>query len=311
MAHSLFHKGFKVVRGVYGQRVALTGSWEEEIGRWMTRHGITELECNHVNGCKLESYDFLSEIPFLTGLRIVNQDPKDFSPLSQLGGLRSLEITLVPSPRNFPFARLAKLERLTLEWFAGAEKLFTANSLKHLSIERYPGRQGSEPFRALEGLENLILANGGIEEIESFRVLRSLQRLQLVNLRQLRSLKGIENLDTLRCLCLDGSKGIGSIEEVRGLVNLQLLWLVDCGKIESLDPVRGLKKLKSLLFGGSTNIVDGDLTPLLALPDLCHWGFALDLKHYNLSRDHPHLAERRNSRACKQFSVEELWRGES
>ncbi len=307
---TLFSKGFKIVNGRYGPRVVLTGAWAPEIGKWMQRRGVTELECNYLYGCKLDgSCEFLKEIPFLTGIRIVNQNLRDLSPLSDLPALRSLELSHVPRPRGLQFSVWNRLEQLNIEWFPGAEELFGCKSINQLSIGLYPGKLGSKRFRELWQLEELCLSGGGLEEIEFFNALDSLQRLQLINLRHLRSLRGIEDILLLRCIRLDGCSGIRSIEQVRKLINLELLWFVDCGEVQSLDPVRNLTKLKSLLFGGSTNIVDGDLTPLLGLPELCHWGFASDLKHYNIDSDDPYFVRRRKDRKCRNLNVDKLWQG--
>ena len=80
---------------------------------------------------------------------------------------------------------------------------------------------------------------------------------------RLTSLKGIETLANLEELEIHTCRGIGSIEEVGSLSHLQKLHLDNDGDIESLKPLEKLNSLVSLSFYESTNILDGDLSPLL------------------------------------------------
>jgi hypothetical protein len=288
---------FKVVEGRFGPRVTLTGPWSEKLIPWMRSKGVTELELNRSLGCEIEDgYSFLQELPFLTGLRLVGQCPKDFSPILSIRGLRALEIELTEKPKGLELGRLDKLEILVIDWFSGAESLFECGRLRELSIDGYPGSLGSLPFGKLVGLQDLRLAGGGLTEIGSFAELSELRRLQLLDLKHLQSLRGIEGVCALQRLRIDGCTRINSIEPVRNLSQLEFLWMVDCGDVESLKPVQNLHKLKSLLFGGRTVIKDGDISVLLELQELSHWGFA-NLKHYNLRQDDSRLIEKRHSNA--------------
>jgi hypothetical protein len=292
---------YKVVEGRFGPRVTVTGRWSEKLIPWMRSKGVTELELNRSLGCEIaDSYAFLHELPFLTGLRIVGQSPKDFSPILSLRDLRALEIEVTEKPRRLDLGHLDKLEILVIDWFSGAEGLFECERLRDLSIDGYAGSLGSLPFGKLLSLQDLRLAGGGLAEINSFAELRQLRRLQLLDLKQLGSLQGIQDLCSLQRLRIDGCTRINSIEPVRNLSQLEFLWMVDCGTIESLRPVQNLRKLKSLLFGGKTVIKDGDINVLLELPELSHWGFP-HLKKYNLRQDDPRLIEKKRSNPLRSY----------
>ena len=291
LIRKLTGRNFKLVDGMFGPRVALTGDWSPKVGWWMSSHGIEELELNYIYDCKIgESYAFLDEIPFIKALRIVHQDASDFHHIENLKDLRSLQIELCNKPKNFQIDKLKNLEILEIDWFAGAEALFNCPSIRKLSIDHFPKNLGSGLFKSLPLIEDLRIANSGLEEIENIRYLHKLKRLQLLNLKHLRALNGIENLRSLIRLRVDGCKQINSIFLLRSLENLEFLWLIDCGDIDSLDAICGLTKLQSVLFGGSTVIRNGDLSPLLDLPSLEHWGFA-NLKHYNVKQEDPRLAK--------------------
>jgi hypothetical protein len=74
------------------------------------------------------------------------------------------------------------------------------------------------------------------------------------------------------------------IDVVARLAELQKLTLGNNGKVESLKPLRGLRNLHWLTFPESTNIVDGDLTPLLELPSLRKVAFQ-NRRHYSHRRE--------------------------
>ena len=53
-----------------------------------------------------------------------------------------------------------------------------------------------------------------------------------------------------------------------GIVNLVFFNMGDCGDIDSLTPVRGMLDIRRLYLYESTKILEGDLSPLLELPNL-------------------------------------------
>ena len=59
--------------------------------------------------------------------------------------------------------------------------------------------------------------------------------------------------------------------------------LVDCGKVPSLRPISGLPNLRLLYFYGDTNVLDGELDYLRALP-LEDVAFK-NRRHYSLRRE--------------------------
>ena len=64
------------------------------------------------------------------------------------------------------------------------------------------------------------------------------------------------------------------------LKNLRILCLNDCGPIENLDFLKLFPKLEDFRFV-NTNILDGNLKPILKHPTIKSVGF-LNKRHYNI-----------------------------
>ncbi len=107
-----------------------------------------------------------------------------------------------------------------------------------------------------------------------------LKSLRLGCLRRLSSLTGLERLTALERLDVDTCRAFHSIEEIGSLLNLRELFLNNDGKIETLSPVAHLDRLEWVGFSESTDIVDGDLTPLVELKSLSRVGF-MNRRHYS------------------------------
>src|SRR5690348_16386240 len=110
--------------------------------------------------------------------------------------------------------------------------------------------------------------------------MKKLFSLRLANLKRLTSLAGIEGLKRLEELDIHTCRSITSIEEVGFLPQLRKLYLNDDGEIESLKPLERLHCLREVLFYESTNILDGDLTPLVHQKNLLRVSFQ-NRRHYS------------------------------
>ncbi len=184
---------------------------------------------------------------------------------------------------------------MDLEWRRGSESLFERSGLQRLYVNGYDGGS-SDPFRALTALRELRLFNAKLTEIKAFARLEDLDCLQLRGLKGLVSLDGLQPLSTLDELEIQACPAVRSIEEIAGLKNLRRLLLIDDGEIESLSPLAEATSLEELYFYGTTNIADGDLSPLLELPRLREVSFQ-DRRHYSTTRQDLWAQLGRRSRA--------------
>lgn len=273
---------FILEHGIYGPRVALTGPWTPAIGEYIGREDIRELYLNHARGWKGGNLDFLKTLPELIAFSIIDLTINDITPIHRLTALRALEIsTYCRTAINF--AEFSRLERAVFYWREGSDSLFESSTLRSLFLHRYSGWE-SRPFGQLTGLKELSIANANLREIESLAGLSDLRFLGLYNLKKLASLHGIQQLQCLEALEVNGCKEFRTIEELSSLGRLQRLQLNDDGEIASFGPLRNLTGLEEVLFYESTNIVDGDLSPLAAMPRLQRVSFQ-NRRHYSHKRE--------------------------
>lgn len=136
-------------------------------------------------------------------------------------------------------------------------------------------------IRSLEGIGKC----GPIKRLEAHHCVKLEDGAALLDLRE-----------SLEWLHIDMSKKF-SFPDIHHLKNLKVLCLNSCGALENLKFLYELPSLLDFRFV-DTNVVDGDLTPLLDHPSLVSAGF-LNKRHYNLSEREvkAHLAGREEE-AC-------------
>ncbi len=167
-----------------------------------------------------------------------------------------------------------------MEWRAKATSLFDCITIKTLFLNRYKGRD-TAPFALFTKLESLTLLSALVlESLHGLSGLTELRYLRLGNLQRLTSLEGLGSLGNLEELNLNTCRKINSIEEIGHLARLRRLHLNNMGEVQSLKPLEGLSSLEFVSFYESTNIVDGDLSPLTRLSKLTDIAF-MNRRHYS------------------------------
>jgi hypothetical protein len=247
--------------GTYDRRAVLNSGWSDDMIQYLASNGIVELELNQAKGWEGNDLSFLSELVALKSFEIFDFNIKNVEPIHLLSNLRRLGVTTYCSTA-IDFSAFPQLESCSLEWRPKATSLFDCVTLKQLFVNRYKGKD-VVPFTRLVNLESLAILNAPVENLHGLSALKRLRSLRLANLKQLTSLVGIEGLVNLEELDINTCRGVSSIEEVGCLSRLLKLHLNNDGDIQSLKPLEKLDGLESVLFYESTNILDGDLSPLL------------------------------------------------
>ncbi|WP_340614668.1 hypothetical protein [Xenorhabdus thailandensis] len=271
--------------GRYGVLAVVRSEWNKRIEKEILRKGCTEIEFNHAKGWELRGDELpsLEALPDLLGISILGFNIKSIDSIHSLKKLRYLGIsTYCNTPirfENFP-----DLEGCSFDWRKKSDSLFECRNLKGLGLGKYPYND-LKPFQFLTKLERLTLMTSRIKSLEGIDHLKNMTYLSLANLRGLTSLDGIEHLSKLENLDINTCRKITHINQLETLENLKEVFINNCNEIESLKPLRNLKKLEKVLFYESTNIVDGDLSPLLdRSPPLTAVAF-MKRKHYSHSWD--------------------------
>ena len=214
------------------------------------------------------SLDFLLGHNYLESIRITTDGLNDLCALYELPKLRTLILPRAPAfsvARNclpFDFARLAKLRDLETDWIRGADTLGSCPQLRYLSVTSIP-RRSLQVISSMRELLALSITRYHCHDLTSLRKLTQLRTLELAYSR-LRSLTGLGNLKELIQLTICNSRQFTSIDQIGKLPKLRRLGIYENGVIDTLRPLNQCGALRVCILG-STNIVDGDLRPLLRL----------------------------------------------
>lgn len=270
------------LNGSCGIKAIIKGGWQDTYFKLILDKGVQELELNDAKGWCGKDVDFLKFIPNLKSLIIIDYRIKSIDAVHSLSGLVKLRLhTYSKNPVNF--SCFPELEQCDFEWINGSESLFECVRLTRLGLNRLD-KSSSSIFSKLIHLEVLTLMNSKINNLEGLARLKHIKYLSICNLKHLNSLKGIQDLMKIEELEIQGCKGISSISEVLNLKKLRRLLLIDLGNIGSLKGIECLTELQELLFYESTNIIDGDLTPVTKLKKLSKISYQ-NRKHYSHKRE--------------------------
>jgi hypothetical protein len=270
--------------GEYGTRAVVKSTWHENYTSLLLDKGISELELNHAKGWYGSDVNFLQSFPALKSFTIIdfNAVLKSINAVHYLSKLKVLNIsTYCKTPIDFN--SFPNLEKCGLEWRNGSESLFNRISLNKLFLNSY-NKNNSYVFSPLTNLKDLTILNAPLENLLGLAALNQLKYLRIGNLKKIVSLHGIGELSELEELKIQRCKGIRSIIDIVKLKKLKRLLLLDLGDIETIKGIENLTELDEFLFYESTNIIDGDLFPLLKIKKLSNISFR-NRKHYTHNKE--------------------------
>lgn len=265
--------------GRYGPRMVLTAAWSEAAARAWASRGARELELNYAKGWRRGDLSFLTGLPKLAALTIIEWNLEDASVVNELSSLRDLTL-FTYCGTELRFDRLPELEECAIEWRPKARSLFEHRGIKKLFVDRLDAGGDLRPLAGMTSLRALALKGPRLTTLEGVQDLAILEFLEIGLARKLASLDGLEAQSELEWLELSTCRKVRDVSPVAALHRLRVLLLGDLGEIASIRPLSRLEKLERLFLIESTNVLDGDLFPLLDLPRLEHVDF-LDRPHYS------------------------------
>lgn len=223
--------------------------------------------------------DFLEEFPKLLYLELVDQKKVNTRRLEGLANLRGLHLETPGA--GIDFSWFPELERFVGDWHADNLHLGRADELRELRIRHFKPR--SENLTELAGavrLERLHLTQTGITDLAGIETLEDLHELDIAYAPKLASLAALAGSESgIRELSLGKAMKIDSYQPLASLRHLRRLRLSGCAPMPDLAWTRGMDRLDFFSFV-ETNVADGDLSPLLELPNLRYVG-TMDKKHYS------------------------------
>lgn len=268
------HDGYSLEEIPEGTRLFLNGEWSPRIAELVQSGSIHTLVLNVAHGFRATSLDFIEEWP-ISRLDIL-APLLDFAPVSRLKSvLQSLHIEVYPKhPKadlTLDLSGFTQLKDFGATWKTVENQISNLGAVTDLYVGGY-GAEDLSPLSSASRLTRLRMKDRprleSLEGVEAFGTLRHLSIQGGTKLADISALGGSSTLRSLRVLTLETCRKISTLESLTEGVNLRFLNMGNCGELDSLAPVSGMQNLESLYLYESTNILDGDLSPLLMLPNL-------------------------------------------
>ena len=253
--------------------------WKSEYSRVVREEGITNVRLSGYLGWYDTNLNFVQTLPPLNNLEVLTAKPLD---CSALGGHSIRALHLSGAMRDIDFSSINGLIEVNLDRWDSRhfEGVLSVHQLKTLGLTRVPWKNLA-PLKHLVELESLaILYATKLESLDGGRFSK-LQHLYLAKCNNLISLKGIDHFRELLLFHAEGLRRLSDISSLRRAEKLKTLTLIDCPAIDSISALGSLSELTSIDLRGTTNIQDGNLQSILALPRLGH-GYVFDRAHYTL-----------------------------
>ncbi len=170
---------------------------------------------------------------------------------------------------------------VNFNWKETNYKTLDYSNCKYLVIWHHQNKDKNfNNLPEIENLEYLEINWSSSNSLIGLEKYKKLKRLELHYCTKIESLSGIDNINTgIEYIHIEQSKKLKGHADIIKLQNLETLCFNDCGLVENIDFILNLKNLVDFRFV-NTNILDGQLEPLIKHPKLKNAGF-LNKRHYS------------------------------
>jgi hypothetical protein len=264
------YDGYSLEETEEGTRLFVNGSWTPTIEDLVESGRISQLVLNSAHGFNEPNLDFLRQWP-ISRLDVLTRHITDLGPISRLrhvlGGLSVMAVH-PSSDGTLDLDGFESLRKLSVPWSLVRNQTHAMAQVTDLFFLNYQGIDlaplaGSTFLTALRMKHYpQIRSLNGLEEFDQLHVLSIHGAAKLIDLSALRDSGTAQNLIELQ---LETCQRITVLDDVASATGVQFLNLGNCGDIASLKPLSDMSELRRLYLYESTKILDGDLTPLLAL----------------------------------------------
>lgn len=259
--------------------VILRGEWKNEYLIKMQQENITALYLNISKKWRPEDYSFLEKLIFIKELNIIDTDMKNLNCIESMSSLEELSIEGTTED-TIDFTKLKNLKKCYLSWKKGYNSIFNSTSVESLSLYFESSKPKSyDQIGQLVQLKKLSLNGAAIKDISFLKNFKKLCWLEFVSCKTLADFSLISVLNNLRRLTIIDLPKLTNLDFIEKLQNLKLLEL-EVKIIDSLSPLEKIHSLEYLYLYRPTNVLDGDLSPILKIKSLKDIEFQ-NKKHYN------------------------------
>lgn len=276
------------------------GRIKENIISIIKKLKINGLELNDFFGFSMFDLDFVSQIQWFESIKVIKSGGVNSKDLEQLPNIKRFVNNYTDEPINFLCFK--KLIEVDILWSKGRENILHCENIETLTLHRLK-LKNLQDFDKLNRLKNLSLINSSLESFEGIEKLESLEKLEIYHNRNLIDLSSLSKCKNLKWLKLENCSKMDSLKTIENCVNLEYISITDCkkvidnkyifllknlktlailrsGNIESISGVEKMQNLERFIIY-DTNVIDGDLHPLLKLKKM-NFCFFKDKKHYSL-----------------------------
>jgi hypothetical protein len=226
--------------------------------------------------------------------------PGGIAELAEFFSIKALRLGVVSGMSMDGIEKLKSLQHL---WCGYEVQSFDLTALPHLRVLSFVANEDMDAGAALPRLrflsvgksrvadcrfiklypklENLTLVQAArLTAVDGLSSAAGLNQLHIAHAPKLASSKGIEKCKSLASLELGVLKALTDYSAVWKTAALRRLIIQRCGALETLKTLPRLKKLEHFALI-DTDVVDGDLSPVLRLPELRHFGSYKPKKHFH------------------------------
>ena len=184
------------------------------------------------------------------------------------------------------FDLIKEEEQITWHYDKRSNDSLQLSDQRYLMASHYK-MKGGLSFEGLPASDKLLyleLTSSNVIDFRGIEKFPALKRLEIQYCLKLKSDAGISALkNSIEILHINQSKKLDSVEEISQLTSLKVLRLNSCGSLANIQFIKKFPGLLDFRFV-DTNILDGDLTPILEHPTLKSFGF-LNKRHYNYTNE--------------------------
>lgn len=252
-----------------GVDLVVTGEWTPEAAACLESGKADGLDLNYARGYREKSLDFIEGLP-IRRLHVLARTVTDLTPVYRISGaLESLRVQSDPRA-VIELGRLPSLRKLSADWLQVRETIDKATRLERLFLLGY-AEQDLTSLAFLTNLTSLVMKdNPRIRSLDGMEAFPWLAELGIHLGRSLDNIAALERASspTLHVLQLPSCRKITHIQAVAACPALRFFELSDGAEIPTVAPLAGLVHLERLYLYGSTKIADGNLDPIVRLPNL-------------------------------------------